>query len=234
MNRIGFAEWRHVFKLDPDREITDETLEAVCMSGTDAILVGGSSGITFDNTIDLMSRVRRYALPCVLEVSALEAAVPGFDGYLVPMVLNTSEPEWIVGNHIEAIKEYGHFVPWDITAAEGYIILNAESTAAKLTGAQTLLDADEVAARVKLADRLLRLPIIYLEYSGTFGDMELVKRAADAAQQAQVFYGGGIDSAAKAAEAAQAVHTVVVGNVVYRDLKAALSTVKAVKEVDRI
>ncbi|MFD1953988.1 heptaprenylglyceryl phosphate synthase [Paenibacillus thailandensis] len=232
MEAIGYAEWRHVFKLDPDRELSDEALDAVCMSGTDAIMVGGSSGVTFDNTIDLMSRVRRYALPCVLEVSSLEAAVPGFDGYLVPMVLNTDKPEWIVGNHIEGIKEYGSFVPWDMTAVEGYIILNAEATAAKLTGAQADLDEHEVVARVKLADKLLRLPIVYLEYSGAYGDMDLVRRAAAAATQARVFYGGGIDSAAKAAEAAKAVHTVVVGNVVYSDLQAALATVPAVKSAD--
>ncbi|QAY67816.1 heptaprenylglyceryl phosphate synthase [Paenibacillus protaetiae] len=230
MEGIGFNEWRHVFKLDPDKELTDEELDAVCMSGTDAIMVGGSSGVTYENTVDLMSRIRRYEVPCVLEVSSLDAAVPGFDGYLVPMVLNTDKPEWLIGHHIEGIKEYGSFIPWDKTAAEGYIILNADATAAKLTEANTNLDAADVAARVRLAARLLKLPIVYLEYSGRFGDMELVKRAAAAAGGARVFYGGGIDSAEKARQAAEVVHTVVVGNIVYADLQKALATVAAVKE----
>ena len=39
-----FREWKHVFKLDPNKEITDEALEKVCESGTDAIMVGGTDG----------------------------------------------------------------------------------------------------------------------------------------------------------------------------------------------
>lgn len=130
-------QWRHVFKLDPDREITDEELDLVCMSGTDAIIVGGSSGITYDNTVDLMSRVRRYELPCVLEVSDLEAVVPGFDGYLIPMVLNATDSKWMIGHHQQAIERYGYLIPWDLLIAEGYIVLNANSTVARLTGADT-------------------------------------------------------------------------------------------------
>lgn len=29
-------EWRHIFKLDPNKEISDEDLERICESGTDA------------------------------------------------------------------------------------------------------------------------------------------------------------------------------------------------------
>ena len=41
-----FREWRHVFKLDPNKELSDERLEKICESGTDAIIVGGTDGIT--------------------------------------------------------------------------------------------------------------------------------------------------------------------------------------------
>ena len=39
-----YEHWRHVFKLDPEREIGDERLDAVCTSGTDAVIVGGYDG----------------------------------------------------------------------------------------------------------------------------------------------------------------------------------------------
>lgn len=217
-----------MFKLDPEREISDEALDQICTSGTDAIIVGGSSGVTFENTVDLMARIRRYSVDCALEVSTLEGAVPGFDGYFVPLVLNTSQAEWITGRQTEGLLEYGSFVPWEETAAQGYIILNAEATAAKVTGAQTELTEAELIAHVRMADRLMRLPVIYLEYSGRFGDMQLVKRARATAVQARLFYGGGIDTAEKARQAAESAHTVVVGNVIYNDLVAALSTVAAV------
>ncbi|EFM11554.1 geranylgeranylglyceryl phosphate synthase family protein [Paenibacillus curdlanolyticus YK9] len=228
MDGAWYAGWRHVFKLDPDREITDEALDAICMSGTDAIMVGGSSGITFDNTVELMSRIRRYAVDCVLEVTSLEAAVPGFDYYFVPLVLNTDDAQWLIGRQAEAMKEFGSLIPWDVTAGEGYIILNKDATAAHVSGARTELEQAEVIALVQLADRLMRMPTIYLEYSGTFGDMSLVRMASETVSQARVIYGGGIDNAERAAEAARAAHTVVVGNILYSDLQAALSTVQAV------
>ncbi|KHF28187.1 Heptaprenylglyceryl phosphate synthase [Anoxybacillus sp. BCO1] len=87
MNEI--TTWRHVFKLDPNKEITDEQLEQVCESGTDAIIVGGTDGVTLENVIDLLARVRRFSVPCALEVSNIEAITPGFDYYFIPMVLNS-------------------------------------------------------------------------------------------------------------------------------------------------
>ncbi|NUU74891.1 heptaprenylglyceryl phosphate synthase [Paenibacillus xylanilyticus] len=222
-------QWRHVFKLDPDREITDEALDLVCMSGTDAIIVGGSSGITYDNTVDLMSRVRRYELPCVLEVSDLEAVVPGFDGYLIPMVLNATDSKWMIGHHQQAIERFGYLIPWDLLIAEGYIVLNADSTVARLTGADTELTTGAAVAYAQAAERLLNLPIVYMEYSGTFGDMELVGETHRQLDRAHLIYGGGIDNPDKAAQAAQVADTVVVGNIVYSDLDKALQTVQAVK-----
>ncbi|MCJ8012675.1 heptaprenylglyceryl phosphate synthase [Paenibacillus sp. KQZ6P-2] len=221
--------WRHVFKLDPDREIDDNALEAICMSGTDAIMVGGSSGVTYDNTVDLLARVRRYEVPCVLEVSNLEMVVPGFDLYMIPMVMNTADSMWITGHHQRAVDEYGYMIPWDLLVPEGYIILNPDSTVAQMTGAQTDLDASGAAAYAQVADKLMSLPVVYVEYSGSFGDMDTVKKIHQSVQTAKVFYGGGIHDAETAAKAAAVCDTIVVGNAVYDNLKQALLTVKAVK-----
>ncbi|MNI20988.1 Heptaprenylglyceryl phosphate synthase [compost metagenome] len=221
--------WHHVFKLDPDREIGDAVLEAVCTSGTDAIMVGGSSGVTYDNTVELLSRVRQYELPCVLEVSNLEAVVPGFDLYMIPMVLNASSPEWLIGQHAKAAQQYGYMIPWDMLVPEGYVVLNPDSTVAKITGSNVNLDSSEVAGYAQIADRLLNLPIVYIEYSGKLGDLELVKEVRRTIGQSRLFYGGGITNAESARRAAAVCDTVVVGNVVYSDLQGALDTVSAVK-----
>jgi putative glycerol-1-phosphate prenyltransferase len=222
---VDIRQWKHVFKLDPDRDISDEALDQLCLSGTDGIMVGGSTGVTFDNTVDLLARIRQYELPCVLEVSTREAIVPGFDLFLIPVVLNANDPKWIVGQHHEALKEYGAILNWDEILAEGYIILNAEATAAKLTSANTDLDTKDVVAYARMADKLFRMPIVYIEYSGQFGDMELVARTKNAVDHARLFYGGGIDSVDKAREAALAADTIVVGNIIYSDLEQALQTV---------
>ena len=74
-------EWRHVFKLDPNKRISDDHLERICESGTDAIIIGGTDGVTIEKILDLMARVRRYTVPCVLEISSIETVTPGFDLY---------------------------------------------------------------------------------------------------------------------------------------------------------
>jgi len=222
--RDDIRDWRHVFKLDPDKTISDEHLELLCNSGTDAIMVGGSSGVTFDNTIDLLSRVRRYAVPCVSEISNLEAVVPGFDLYFIPVVMNSRQGQWITGRHREALKQFGKMLPWESLVPEGYVVLNPDSTVAKLTHADANLGRHDVVACANLTEKLFRLPVCYLEYSGTFGDMDLVRQVRDNLEETQLFYGGGINSADKARQALAAADTIIVGNIIYEDIEQALST----------
>lgn len=227
---MDFQSWRHAFKLDPAKEIADDALGRVCGSGTDGIIIGGSDGITLDNVLDLAARVRRFNVPVVLEVSELEAIVPGFDYYFIPTVLNSDDPKWIKGLHHEAIRAYGNMMDWEELVPEGYCILNGDCKVAKLTGADAELTAEDVIAYARLAEHFFRLPIFYMEYSGKYGDPQLVRETAAVLDRTQLFYGGGIDSAAKAREMAAVADTVVVGNIIYEDLEQALSTVPAVAE----
>lgn len=223
-------EWRHAFKLDPNKDISDADLEKICESGTSAIIIGGSDGVTLDNVLNLMSRVRRYTVPCVLEVSTIESITPGFDLYFIPTVLNTTDAKWIKGIHHEAVKEYGVLMNWDELFVEGYCILNNDCKAAKLTGANTDLDEEDVVAYAMMAEHLFKMPIFYLEYSGKYGDIDLVKAAKAQLNQTKLFYGGGISSAAQAKEMGQFADVIVVGNALYENFEEALKTVKAVMD----
>ncbi len=222
-------EWRHVFKLDPNKEINDEMLEKLCESGTDAIIVGGSDNVTLEGVLDLMARIRRYSVPCVLEVSSLESITPGFDLYFIPTVLNSRDSKWIVGLHQQAVKEYGDFMNWDEILVEGYCILNEDCKAAKLSNADTKLTLEDVVAYADMAEKMFSLPIFYVEYSGTYGDSELVREVSKRLENTVLFYGGGIVNAEQAKEMAQHADVIVVGNVIYDDFDGALATVKAVK-----
>lgn len=225
-----FRSWRHVFKLDPNKSITDEALEGVCESGTDAIIIGGTDGVTLENVLDLMARVRRYTVPCILEISSIDTVTPGFDLYFVPTVLNSRDTKWITGLHQEAVKEYGYVMNWDDFIVEGYCILNSECKAAQVTDANTDLTKEDVVAYALMAEKMFQLPIFYIEYSGTYGEPELVAEVKNVLEQTIVFYGGGITSQEQAKEMASLADVVVVGNIIYDDLKEALRTVKAVKE----
>ncbi|HET7616429.1 MAG TPA: heptaprenylglyceryl phosphate synthase, partial [Bacillales bacterium] len=158
--------WKHVFKLDPNKKITDDDLAAVCESGTDAVIVGGTDGVTLDNTLNLLARIRRFSIPCVLEVSNLEALTPGFDFYFIPSVLNSSEADWVIGHHHRAVKEWADLINWDEVVTEGYCIVNPDSKAAKRSDARGDLTPEDIRSYALIAEKLFRLPIFYLEYSG--------------------------------------------------------------------
>jgi putative glycerol-1-phosphate prenyltransferase len=224
-----FREWRHVFKLDPNKEITDEQLEKICESGTDAVIVGGTDGVTLENVLDLMARIRRYTVPCVLEVSSIDTVTPGFDLYFVPTILNSNDPNWITGLHHQAVKEYGEIMDWEEIAMEGYCILNEECKAAKLTSANAQLTTEDVKAYAMMAEKMFQLPIFYLEYSGKYGDPAVVAEVKKVLEQTTLFYGGGITTAEQAGEMAKHANVIVVGNVIYDDFDQALETVKSVK-----
>jgi putative glycerol-1-phosphate prenyltransferase len=222
-------EWRHVFKLDPNKDITDEQLEIICESGTDAVIVGGTDGVTLENVLNLMARIRRYTVPCVLEVSSIESVTPGFDLYFIPTILNSRDPNWITGLHHKAVKEFGEVMDWNEFIMEGYCILNEDCKAAKLTNAVAQLTIEDVKAYAMMAEKMFRLPIFYLEYSGKYGDPSFVAEAKRALENTTLFYGGGISSMEQAAEMAKHADVIVVGNVIYEDFQKALETVKAVQ-----
>ncbi|MED0686528.1 heptaprenylglyceryl phosphate synthase [Anoxybacillus ayderensis] len=227
MNEI--TTWRHVFKLDPNKEITDEQLEQVCESGTDAIIVGGTDGVTLENVIDLLARVRRFSVPCALEVSNIEAITPGFDYYFIPMVLNSRDLTWLIDLHHEAVKQFGDLINWEELFVEGYCILNGECKAASLTSARTNVTEEDVIAYARMAEHMYHFPIFYMEYSGRYGDVVLVEKVKRTLERTRLFYGGGIHTPEQAKEMAMWADTVVVGNAIYTNLQMALQTVEAVK-----
>ncbi|MCH8671675.1 heptaprenylglyceryl phosphate synthase [Staphylococcus lugdunensis] len=225
-------EWRHVFKLDPAKVINDSDLDAICMSNTDAIIIGigGTDNVTEDNVLHLMSRVRRYPIPLVLEISNIDSVMPGFDFYFVPTVLNSADVKYQNGMLHKALKQYGHVINFDELFLEGYIVLNPESKVAEVTQAQTALNEEDLIAYAQMVDQLYHLPIMYIEYSGIYGDVEKVKSVAETLTSTQLFYGGGISTLSEAQQMANYAHTIVVGDLIYTDIKQALKTVKIKKE----
>lgn len=223
-------EWSHVFKLDPNKAISDEDLEKVCESGTDAVIIGGTDGITLEKVLDLMARVRRYTVPCVLEVSTLDSITPGYDLFFIPTVLNSNDTKWVKGLHHEAVREFGEIMNWDEILVQGYCILNEDCKVAQLTNANTDITAEDVKAYAMMAEKMFHLPIFYIEYSGKYGEAEVVKQAKSVLSETVLFYGGGITNVEQAKEMSAHADVVVVGNVIYDDIKMALKTVQAVKQ----
>lgn len=228
----NIKEWQHIFKLDPAKDISDADLESICESNTDAIIIGGTDNVTEDNVIHLMSRVRRYPLPLVLEISNIESVMPGFDFYFVPTVLNSNDVTYHNGILHEALKTYGHMIDFNEMVFEGYVVLNSDSKVARKTQATTDLTIEDVEAYAQMINNMYKLPIMYLEYSGQYGDVEIVRSATEMLTETQLFYGGGIVDLDTATEMATYADTIIVGDIIYQDIKKALKTVK-IKELHK-
>jgi phosphoglycerol geranylgeranyltransferase len=218
-----WKNWRHITKLDPDKDLSSEDLNTIVESGTDAIMISGTQNITDTNVSQLVSRLRDYDLPKILEPATPDAVVDDDVDYVfVPLVLNTGDLSWIVGKHKDWILH--HQISWEKVIPEAYIVMNPESAVAKVTKSTTDLSGDEVVAYAHYAEKYLRLPIVYLEYSGTYGDPELVQRLSESLTEAALFYGGGIESHETAAEMKRYADVIIVGNVVYTDMDKYIAT----------
>lgn len=221
-----WASWNHIVKIDPDKTLVDgETFEDVCATGTDALEIGGTTGMTEEKMARVVEATTAYDVPVYIEPSNVGAVVhrDGLDGYLVPIVLNAGDTFWITGAH----KEWARLddeIDWASTFPEAYVVLNPDSSVASYTEADCDIDAEEVAAYAEVAEQMFGQRIVYVEYSGVFGDPAIVQAATDAVDEASVFYGGGVRDYDSAFEMGQRADTVVVGDLVHDE------GVEAVKE----
>lgn len=218
-------------KLDPDKRLPGGAIEEIATSGTDALMLSGTQNVTRDNLLELLDQVSPYGLPVVVEPASPDCAIfdGGIDHLFVPSVLNTNDVRWIVGKHYTWLLNNSDGINWDMVVPEAYIVLNPDSAVGRVTGADCNLSAMEVAAFAQVADRYFRFPIVYIEYSGRYGDPQIVRAAAGAIKDALLYYGGGIRSAEQAAEMGRYADTIVVGNAVYEEgIEVLRATVRAV------
>lgn len=226
----NWREWRHITKLDPDKSLRKEDVEDIATSGTDALMLSGTLNVTKENLTELREQVREYGIPMVVEPADPSGVIfEDIQGLFVPSVLNTPEPVWIVGKHEYWVRTTKN-IPWDLVVPEAYIVLNPDSSVGRVTRAKCNIAAEDVAAYATVADRYFKFPIVYIEYSGTYGNPDIVRAAAEAVEDALLYYGGGINSKEKAEEMGSFADTIVVGNAVYDDGVSALKeTVRAVR-----
>ena len=231
-----WADWDHVVKVDPDKTLADgETFADVCRTGTDAIEIGGTLDITAENMRAVAepcaAACAEHGVDCYIEPSHAGAVIDteGLGGYLVPIVFNAGDVFWTTGAHRYWVKDTN--VEWDRTFTEAYIVLNPDSSVAEYTDADCDLDAEDVAAYATVAERMFGQPIVYVEYSGTYGDPEIVGAAREALNEATLFYGGGVDEYEAAYEMGTQADVVVVGDLVHdAGVEAVKETVRGAKD----
>ncbi|WP_338727614.1 phosphoglycerol geranylgeranyltransferase [Haladaptatus sp. DJG-WS-42] len=233
--RNPWDDWDHIVKLDPDKTLADgETFEDVCATGTDAIEIGGTTGMTEEKMARVVDACGKYDTPLYIEPSHAGAVVHSdyLDGYLIPVVFNAGDMTWMTGAHKEWVR-LDDSIDWEMTTTEAYIVLNPESSVAEYTQANCDLEPDDVAAYAEVAEHMFGQEIVYIEYSGTLGDPETVKAAHDALDDATLFYGGGIGDYDTAYEMAEVSDTIIVGDLVHDEgVDAVEATVRGAKDAN--
>jgi phosphoglycerol geranylgeranyltransferase len=225
---VSWQKFRHITKLDPDKKNTPQILKTVLESNTDAIMISGTQGITKSNVNDLYKELKESTTkPLIVEPVHKSAIIYDIDFIYIPVVLNTSMLDWVQNMHVDwlgdLVKEEKN-LPWEKVISEGYIILNPESTVAKVTKANTNLSNEKVASYANYG-QLLGMDAIYLEYSGTYGSLETVQFTKKFMNKSKFFYGGGISSKEQSKEMLKYADTIFVGNIIYSDLIAYINTI---------
>jgi phosphoglycerol geranylgeranyltransferase len=230
MPTVEPADWSHITKLDPDKELSDEVANGIAESGTDAVVVGGTQGVTRKKARSFLSVLDDTGIPVVVEPSNPANVVSDGHELLIPTVLNAGSIGWVVGAHKEWVRVEDD-IDWSIVHPEAYIVMNPDSAVGRVTEAETDIAPDEAAAYGEVADSFFDLPIVYVEYSGTYGEPEVVEAVDDAVTDATVFYGGGVDDYEKAREMARHADCIVVGDVAHeKGMDALRETVRGANE----
>ena len=226
-------DWDHVLKVDPDKELCDgETFEDVVATGTDALEIGGTKGMTAEKMDRVVSACADGGVPIYQEPSNPSVVIDhdALEGYLVPTVFNAGDPFWITGAHKEWVRIDGP-LDWERTTTEAYVVMNPDAAVAEYTDADCDLSPEDVASYARVAEKLFGQEIVYVEYSGTFGDGETVAADRDALDDATLFYGGGVRDYDAANEMGRHADVVVVGDLLHDEgCEAVRETVTGVKD----
>jgi phosphoglycerol geranylgeranyltransferase len=137
---------------------------------------------------------------------------------LAPELLDDALPRWTPARIVDALANVATSVLLSEAVFEAYIIQNPDSAAAREAnvGPDDLLNPGEAKQHAMAAERHLDSELVYLEYSGTYGDDEaaaILDAVSDGLDWSRLWYGGGLDSREGVETMLDAgADTVVVGN----------------------
>lgn len=229
----------HMTLLDPDKQSAPEAgrlAAEAAKSGTDAIMIGGSTGVTQEKVDATVLAIKGSAkVPTILFPASAANLSRHADALYFMSLLNSRDPRLIVGEQRRAapvVKAWGLE-----TIPMAYLVVEPGMRAGEVGRAEPIpRSSPQTAVGYALAAQMLGMKLVYLEAGS--GAPEPVPgpmiRAVREAIGIPLIVGGGIRTAEAAGEVARAgADIVVTGTIVERakdgeTLRRIIESVKAV------
>lgn len=205
----------HMTLLDPDKRTPKDTASLAvhsCKVGTDAIMVGGSTGVTRQKVDATIKAIKtRTATPVILFPSGKEGVSRYADALYFMSLLNSKDVRVIVGEQRRAsrmIKSWGLE-----TISMGYLVVEPGMQAGKVGMAELIRrDDSDTAVQYALTAQMLGMDLVYLE-AGSGAPRPVPPKMIRAVKKEisiPLIVGGGIRTAKAAKDVARAGADVVV------------------------
>jgi len=205
----------HMTLIDPakqDPAVSGEIAEKACRAGTDAIMVGGSTGITQENLDATVAAIKgKCKLPVIYFPSGANAISRGCDAIYFMSFLNSRNVRNITGEHAKGapiIKKLG-IEPISM----GYVVIEPGMKVGEIGEAELVKRGDvRTLIGYALTTEFFGMDLLYLEAGS--GAPEPVPadmiQAARESVEIPIVVGGGIVTAEQAGRAAAAGGDVIV------------------------
>jgi len=199
----------------------------------DAILVGGSLGISEIEVSKAISILREVGVPIILFPGNVNGISPEADAILFMSLLNSADPYYIIGAQVigaPIVKRFGlEALP------TAYILMGGNTAVGHIGWARPIPEeVPEVAAAYAIAAELLGMRFIYLE-GGSGAPKPVSPEVVRAVRKSTGLYiitGGGIREPETAVEILRAgADAIVLGTILERNPEKAGEIVKAVKSL---
>jgi phosphoglycerol geranylgeranyltransferase len=210
----------HMTLLDPDEqepEAAARITSSAETAGTDAIMLGGSTGVTQELLDETVEKIKeKVSIPVILFPTTASAVSLRADAIYFMSLLNSRNPRFIMGEQMQAaamVKQSGLEA-----ISMGYVIVEPGMKAGTV-GEANIIMRDDVKSAVgfSVAGELLGMDLIYLEAGSGAHEpvpsemISAVKEAVDV----PILVGGGIRDAEKAGIALNAgADIIVTGSIV--------------------
>lgn len=205
----------HMTLLDPDKQ-TPEEAAAIALhcknAGTDAIMIGGSTGITTENVDATAVAIKKATgLPTIYFPAGPHALSTKCDAIYFMSMINSTDVKWVMGAQIYAssiIKKIGIE-----SISMGYIIVEPGMKVGEV-GKAKLIKRDDISGAIgaALGAQMLGMSLVYLE-AGSGADVPVspeMIRAVKNELEVPLIIGGGINTPEKASTAREAGADIIV------------------------